>query len=162
MGSLSSRGTCQKCRLSDLQNQKLWKWGLPLCFNKPPPPGGSSTCSDIEDAGQYLNFTEQVSPQAVPISEETVLPKRKRAQECPPETPKYPSDASRARIRFTVPLRGLRTSATVWNLLFYRHLCPARINKCRAKKICKGQQSWGIREQERSQHRTWRVRGSVA
>lgn len=62
----------------------------------------------------------------------------------------------------SVPLRGLRTSATVWNLLFYRHLCPASITKCRAKKICKGQQSWGIREQERSQHRTWRVRGWVA
>lgn len=79
VGSPSSLRTCQKCTLSDLQNQKLWEWCLPLCFNKRPPPlpthphqRGSNTYSDVEDAGQYFRFTEQVSPQAVPISEKTL------------------------------------------------------------------------------------------
>lgn len=51
--------------------------------------------------------------------------------------PDYPSDFSRVKICFIIPLTWLRTNATVWNLLFsYWCLCPARVGKYIAKEIC--------------------------
>lgn len=76
--------------------------------------------------------------------------------------PEYPSNFSKARICFIIPLIRLRTNAPVWGLLSScRYLCPTRIGKCRTKESCKtaavpGREGW-----ERHKYRLQRLQGEV-